>query len=90
MGHPHLQGNLMNCSCESYANLSPSFPNPLVIPNPGDMDLSEGTKVNHTRFGKGVVLKLEGVGNDKKAEIRFEKGDIKKLLLRFAKLEILS
>jgi DNA helicase-2/ATP-dependent DNA helicase PcrA len=55
-----------------------------------DMNLAEGAMVNHTRFGKGKVLKVEGVGNDKKAEIQFERGDVKKLLLRFAKLEVLS
>jgi len=66
----------------------------LASPNESDTavtsNLSEGTKVNHTRFGRGKVLKIEGAGNDKKAEILFEKGDVKKLLLRFAKLEILS
>jgi len=65
------------------------------ISNPGnstavDLNLAEGALVNHTRFGKGKVLKVEGVGNDKKAEIQFERGDVKKLLLRFAKLEVLS
>lgn len=55
-----------------------------------DPNLMEGSLVNHTRFGKGKVLKIEGIGNDKKAEIQFERGDIKKLLLRFAKLEILE
>ncbi len=64
----------------------------LSKPNTSTLDpnLVEGTLVNHTRFGKGKVLKIEGVGNDKKAEIQFERGDIKKLLLRFAKLEILD
>ncbi|WP_420399828.1 ATP-dependent helicase [Flagellimonas sp.] len=55
-----------------------------------DPNLIEGCLVNHTRFGRGKVLKIEGVGNDRKAEIQFEKGDIKKLLLRFAKLEVLD
>ena len=64
---------------------SPSKNTPSVNP-----DLMEGCMVNHTRFGRGKVLKIEGVGNDKKAEIQFEKGDIKKLLLRFAKLEVLK
>mgnify|MGYP000721218763 CR=1 FL=1 len=41
-------------------------------------------------IGKGQVLKIEGAGNDKKAEIRFERGDVKKLLLRFAKLRVLE
>jgi DNA helicase-2/ATP-dependent DNA helicase PcrA len=44
----------------------------------------------HERFGKGEVVNLEGAGGDKKAEINFEVGGIKKLLLRFAKLEILD
>jgi DNA helicase-2/ATP-dependent DNA helicase PcrA len=46
--------------------------------------------VNHQRFGNGEVLKIEGKGADLKAEIKFNSVGIKKLLLRFAKLEILS
>ncbi|SPE77643.1 MULTISPECIES: ATP-dependent helicase [Flavobacterium] len=49
-----------------------------------------GNMVIHERFGKGQVLNIEGVGADKKAEIRFEIGGIKKLLLRFAKLQIIA
>ena len=44
----------------------------------------------HERFGKGQVINLEGGGADKKAEIKFEVGGIKKLLLRFAKLDIIG
>ena len=55
-----------------------------------DSKLVVGNIVNHQRFGKGEVKKIEGKGADMKAEIQFEKGGIKKLLLRFAKLEILS
>jgi len=46
--------------------------------------------VEHMRFGKGKVLAIDGVGQDKKAEIDFENGGIKKLLLRFAKLKLIS
>ncbi|MEL1244548.1 UvrD-helicase domain-containing protein [Flavobacterium sp. DGU11] len=55
-----------------------------------DSKLVAGNIVMHERFGKGEVLNLEGVGADKKAEIRFEVGGIKKLLLRFAKLDVIS
>ncbi|WP_242604839.1 ATP-dependent helicase [Flavobacterium subsaxonicum] len=55
-----------------------------------DSKLAPGNVVMHERFGKGKVLNLEGVGADKKAEIHFEVGGIKKLLLRFAKLDILE
>ncbi|WP_350285688.1 UvrD-helicase domain-containing protein [uncultured Croceitalea sp.] len=70
--------------------LKPTLSSPSKASATVDPNLTEGTYVNHTRFGKGQVLKIEGVGNDKKAEIKFERGDIKKLLLRFAKLEVLS
>lgn len=52
--------------------------------------LEVGNKVSHTRFGRGEVLKIEGVGSDKKAEIKFENGEVKRLLLRFAKLEVIN
>lgn len=52
--------------------------------------LVPGNVVMHERFGKGQVVSLEGVGADKKAEIRFDVGGLKKLLLRFAKLDILE
>lgn len=70
--------------------LKPELASPSVNTNTIDANLAQGTWVNHTRFGKGKILKIEGVGNDKKAEIQFERGDIKKLLLRFAKLEIIE
>jgi len=54
------------------------------------IQLDVGNEVEHMRFGKGKVLGIEGVGQDKKAEIDFENGGIKKLLLRFAKLNILK
>lgn len=53
-------------------------------------DLSIGAKVNHERFGTGVVQSIEGIGVNKKAEIKFESGGIKKLLLKFAKLKIIK
>lgn len=55
-----------------------------------DSKLTVGNVVMHERFGKGQVLNLEGVGADKKAEIKFEVGGIKKLLLRFAKLDVIG
>ncbi len=57
--------------------------------NLSDHDLAPGIIVEHMRFGRGKILKIEGIGQDKKAEIHFEKGGIKKLLLRFAKLKVI-
>jgi DNA helicase-2/ATP-dependent DNA helicase PcrA len=55
-----------------------------------DSKLTVGNVVMHERFGKGEIVNLEGIGADKKAEIKFEVGGIKKLLLRFAKLDVIE
>jgi len=55
-----------------------------------DNKLAIGNVVMHERFGKGEIVNMEGVGADRKAEIKFEVGGIKKLLLRFAKLDVIG
>ena len=55
-----------------------------------DSNLAVGNVVMHERFGKGQVINLEGVGGDRKAEIKFDVGGVKKLLLKFAKLEVIG
>lgn len=53
-------------------------------------NLKVGYIVNHDRFGKGKVTKLEGDGADKKATIFFPHHGAKTVLLRFANLTILE
>ena len=53
-------------------------------------ELEVGTTVYHERFGKGIIKALEGVGNDRKAQVNFESGGLKNILLRFAKLTIIN
>ena len=55
-----------------------------------DANLNIGNIVLHERFGKGQIVNIEGIGADRKAEIRFDVGGLKKLLLRFAKLEVIG
>lgn len=55
-----------------------------------DLNLSEGQFIMHERFGRGKVLKIEGAGADKKAEINFDTTGVKKLLLRFARLKVIG
>ncbi len=44
-----------------------------------------GDKVNHTSFGNGVVLGIEGAGDKTVAKVKFDVGE-KRLLLRYAPL----
>jgi DNA helicase II / ATP-dependent DNA helicase PcrA len=52
--------------------------------------ISEGDKVEHDRFGIGLVVKIEGNGSNRKALIDFQNSGSKKLLLRYAKLNIIK
>ena len=52
--------------------------------------LSEGCRIEHQRFGKGRVLKIEGTGENTKATVEFQNAGTKQLLLKFAKFTILS
>ena len=67
-----------------------STDSPQSSPKEELIQLPVNTQVEHQRFGKGKVILVEGNGNDKKATIKFEGVGEKKLLLRFAKLKILS
>ena len=53
-------------------------------------ELRVGARVQHERFGQGVVIALEGTGNDKKAQVNFDTGGLKNILLRFAKLTLID
>lgn len=53
-------------------------------------NLSRGMRVRHNRFGLGEIQTLEGKGDNAKARVRFDSGEEKTLLLRFAKLEPLQ
>jgi len=51
-------------------------------------ELKEGMKVEHPKFGFGMVVKLDESGADRKARINFSDFGEKTLLLSFAKLKI--
>ena len=51
--------------------------------------LAVGMKIEHPKFGYGVVSALDEQGSNKKAKVDFDKAGEKTLLLSFAKLRIL-
>ena len=87
---PPIVGQPNSNQLKKLRKIKPQLSEPVGNTNTIDPNLKVGSLINHTRFGRGKVVKIEGAGNDRKAEIMFDKGDIKKLLLRFAKLEVLG
>ncbi len=52
--------------------------------------LKEGCKIEHQRFGVGIVRKIEGQGENAKATVEFQNSGVKQLLLKYAKYTILD
>ena len=53
-------------------------------------DLKEGQKVEHQKFGFGMVLKMEGAAHNPIATIQFDLNGEKKIMLNYAKLRIVD
>ena len=70
-----------------------SFLNSLNKKKNDDIDLSlykAGVKVYHKKFGEGVINSVETEGEDLKVDISFEKVGHKRLMAKFAGLEIIE
>ena len=52
--------------------------------------LQEGMKIEHQRFGRGTVLKIEGIGENTKATVEFVHSGTKQLLLKYAKFTVVD
>ena len=67
---------------------SPLNPAPQSSPTPSsssDSPLQPGDRIEHTRFGVGEVIKMEGSGENCKATVVFRNSGTKQLLLKFAR-----
>jgi DNA helicase-2/ATP-dependent DNA helicase PcrA len=79
-----------------YIPATPSVTKPILHQpsadfKPSDVsDLSEGQKVEHQKFGFGVVLKMEGAAHNPIATIKFDLNGEKKIMLNYAKLRIVE
>ena len=70
-----------------------NFLNSLGKKSNNNVDLSmyeAGLKVYHKKFGEGIINKVEPEGDDLKVDIDFEKSGHKRLMAKYAKLEIIK
>jgi len=79
----------------SYSQLSDAPHRPRRLPKPptfppGSGGIRLGARVRHKDFGVGVIRRVEGSGDQCKLTVVFERAGSKKLLQRFAQLEMLS
>jgi DNA helicase-2/ATP-dependent DNA helicase PcrA len=76
----------------------PPSPRPQTVAHKPDPDfkpsdtsnLQEGQKVEHLKFGFGIVKKMEGASHNPIATIQFDQNGEKKIMLNYAKLRIVD
>ncbi len=61
---------------------------PAATSEDGDGAVRRGTRVRHPIFGAGVVLEVSGSGRDQALRIRFDRAGVKKIVVRYANLEL--
>ena len=83
-----ILGNNRNSSVSSTSSVSSSAGSSSSGSSFGA--LKEGCKIEHQRFGVGIVRKIEGQGENAKATVEFQNSGVKQLLLKYAKYTILN
>lgn len=52
--------------------------------------IKAGMRIEHRSFGRGIVLSVEGEGENTKARVEFDNGGVKQLLIKYAKFSVLG
>ena len=98
-GRSLMNGNFERSFSNGLSRQSGSIPgnlkslnelNKIAPKNTDSLHLMVGFNVEHERFGKGKITKLEGSGADRKAIIFFPHHGSKTVLLRFANLKVID
>ena len=82
-------GNLKRVS-EAIANGGRALPDSSQQRVDHHSALKVGMVIEHQRFGRGTVVKLEGTGDNEKATVAFQHTGTKQLLLKFARFTIVQ
>jgi DNA helicase-2/ATP-dependent DNA helicase PcrA len=63
-------------------------PVPQLIRKPGPKRIGPGSTVEHAKYGRGTVLRLEGTGEDTKLTVSFPGYGLKKLIAKYAGIKV--
>ena len=76
---------------KGFVKVTPSVPSASNLPtNTANGNVYEGNIIEHSRFGKGRVLRVEGSGDNAKITVQFEHVGTKQLLIKFARFKIIG
>jgi DNA helicase-2/ATP-dependent DNA helicase PcrA len=91
---PTYSGSTYN-SVDAVRRVLPSTSRPAATPPPGKRPGGKsagkwtmGTRVKHAKYGTGTILRTEGDGEDMKLTISFMSHGLKKMIAKYAELEL--
>ena len=61
---------------------------PQMVRKPGPKKVGPGSTIEHAKYGRGTVLRLEGTGEDTKLTVSFPGYGLKKLIAKFAGIKV--
>jgi len=85
----HFVKNIKNTNQRKFTQNINHKPSPDFKPS-DTSNLTTGMRVEHPKFGFGIVASLDEDGANRKARVEFDKAGTKTLLLSFAKLRVLE
>jgi DNA helicase-2/ATP-dependent DNA helicase PcrA len=87
-GMPAPQGIApLPAAASAAPNAAPVAPAP-QLKKAGPRKLGPGSTVEHTKWGRGTVLRLEGSGDDTKVTVSFPGYGLKKLIAKYAGIKV--
>ena len=75
---------------EARPSASPTVPTTGDFPAADASLLQPGVEIEHSKFGRGTVVRVDGSSGDPRAVIRFVVGGEKTIILKYARLRVLS
>ena len=85
-GNPGIKNGFQFKTAESFLN---SLNNKKMNEGADISKYKEGQRIYHKKFGEGTINKIEEEGEDYKLDISFDKAGHKRLMAKFANLEII-
>ncbi|HVT43647.1 MAG TPA: UvrD-helicase domain-containing protein [Thermoanaerobaculia bacterium] len=80
-------GNVASFFKDSPVRFDPAAIRPAASQPAAKREMTRGARVRHEQFGDGVVLRMEGSGENAKLTVYFDRAGTKKFIAKYARLE---
>jgi DNA helicase-2/ATP-dependent DNA helicase PcrA len=83
-----LQASAPKSATQPAATLKPAVAGPSMVAPAKKKKIGPGSTIEHAKYGRGTILRLEGSGEDAKVTVSFPGYGLKKLIAKYAGIKI--